>query len=62
MRLNIGICGGGIGGLAAAIASRAAGHDVEVYEQAPRFSGWAPTSILHPMRCVRWADWVLFRS
>lgn len=34
----IGICGGGIGGLAAAIALRAAGRDdVVVYEQAPLF-------------------------
>jgi salicylate hydroxylase len=37
MRLTIGISGGGIGGLAAAIALRAAGHEVEVYEQAPSF-------------------------
>ncbi len=36
--MKIGICGGGVGGLAAAIALRAAGHDVEVYEQAPGFS------------------------
>jgi len=32
--MNIGINGGGIGGLAAAIALRKAGHVVEVYEQA----------------------------
>ena len=32
--MKIGINGGGIGGLAAAIALRKAGHDVEVYEQA----------------------------
>ena len=32
--LKIGINGGGIGGLAAAIALRQAGHDVEVFEQA----------------------------
>jgi salicylate hydroxylase len=37
MRLTIGINGGGIGGLAAAIALRAAGHDVEIYEQASSF-------------------------
>jgi salicylate hydroxylase len=34
MRLRIGIAGGGIGGMAAAIALLKAGHDVEVYEQA----------------------------
>ena len=32
--MKIGINGGGIGGLAAAIALRKAGHEVEVYEQA----------------------------
>jgi salicylate hydroxylase len=33
-RLKIGIAGGGVGGMAAAIALRQAGHDAEVYEQA----------------------------
>jgi salicylate hydroxylase len=33
-RLKIGIAGGGVGGMAAAIALRQAGHDIEVYEQA----------------------------
>jgi salicylate hydroxylase len=37
MQLRIGISGGGIGGLAAAIALRAAGHEVDIYEQAPSF-------------------------
>ena len=32
-RLKIGICGGGVGGMAAAIALCQAGHDSEVYEQ-----------------------------
>ena len=36
-RLRIGISGGGVGGLASAIALRKAGHDVEVLEQAPSF-------------------------
>jgi salicylate hydroxylase len=36
-KLSIGINGGGIGGLAAAIALRQAGHDVEVYEQASNY-------------------------
>ncbi len=37
-RLTIGINGGGIGGLAAAIALRQAGHDVQVYEQASSYN------------------------
>jgi len=36
--LRIGIAGGGVGGLAAAIALRAQGHDLTVFEQAPGFS------------------------
>jgi len=36
-RLNIGIVGAGIGGLTAAIALRAQGHAVTVYEQAAQF-------------------------
>ncbi len=35
--LRIGINGGGVGGMAAAIALRQAGHDVEIFEQAPSF-------------------------
>ncbi|MBM3408695.1 MAG: salicylate hydroxylase [Betaproteobacteria bacterium] len=35
--LNIGIAGGGIGGLTAAIALRRGGHQVTVYEQAPQW-------------------------
>lgn len=35
---KIGICGAGIGGLSAAIALRAQGHDVVVFEQATRFA------------------------
>ncbi|MBS0454527.1 MAG: FAD-dependent monooxygenase [Proteobacteria bacterium] len=37
-RLTIGIAGAGIGGLAAAIALRRAGHDVIVFEQASQFA------------------------
>ena len=37
-RLTIGIAGAGIGGLAAAIALRRAGHDVIVFEQARQFA------------------------
>lgn len=36
--LSIGICGAGMGGLAAAIALRAAGHDVQVFERTPQFN------------------------
>jgi len=36
--MKIGINGGGIGGMAAAIALRQAGHDVEVYEQATSYA------------------------
>jgi salicylate hydroxylase len=36
-RLKIGISGGGVGGLAAAIALRKSGHDVTVFEQASSF-------------------------
>ena len=36
-RLKIGISGGGVGGMAAAIALRKAGHDVTVFEQASSF-------------------------
>ena len=35
--LNIGIAGGGIGGLTAAIALQQRGHTVTVYEQAPQW-------------------------
>ena len=35
MKHHILIAGGGIGGLAAAVALLARGHDVDVYEQAP---------------------------
>lgn len=37
-RLSIGICGGGVGGLAAAIGLIKAGHDVRVFEKAPGFN------------------------
>ena len=33
-KLKIGICGGGVGGLAAAIGLRMMGHDPVVFEQA----------------------------
>jgi salicylate hydroxylase len=36
--MKIGINGGGVGGLAAAIALRQAGHEVEVYEQASNYN------------------------
>ena len=36
--LRIGIVGGGVGGLSAAIALHQQGHEVTVFEQAPQFS------------------------
>lgn len=36
-RLKIGICGGGVGGMAAAIALQQAGHDAQIYEQARNY-------------------------
>ena len=36
--LHIGIVGGGVGGLAAAVALRSAGHRVSIYEQAGKFA------------------------
>lgn len=36
-RLNIAVCGGGVGGMAAAIALQAQGHDVQVFEQTRQF-------------------------
>lgn len=38
MSLSIGICGGGIGGLCAAIALRKVGHEVHVFEKAAAFN------------------------
>lgn len=35
--LNIGICGGGIGGIASAISLRKMGHNIEVFERATEF-------------------------
>ncbi|SFU21128.1 FAD-dependent monooxygenase [Sedimentitalea nanhaiensis] len=37
-KLNVGICGGGIGGFSAAIALRNAGHVVQVFERAAEFN------------------------
>lgn len=37
-KLSVGICGGGIGGLCAAISLRKFGHNVSIYEKAPEFN------------------------
>lgn len=36
-RLNIAVCGGGVGGMAVAIALQAQGHNVQIYEQTRQF-------------------------
>ena len=47
--MRIGICGGGIGGLSAAIGLTSLGHDVEVFERAPelRATGAGLLSLIH---------------
>ncbi|MBE7180110.1 MAG: FAD-dependent monooxygenase [Terriglobus roseus] len=51
--LNIGIVGGGIGGLAAAISLRRAGHHVTIYERAD-FAGEVGASISCAANGTRW--------
>ncbi|KAJ4375344.1 hypothetical protein N0V83_002430 [Neocucurbitaria cava] len=52
-RLNVGICGGGIGGICAAIALRRAGHDVTIYERHD-FAGEVGASVSCAANGTRW--------
>ncbi|KAJ4989223.1 salicylate hydroxylase [Stagonosporopsis vannaccii] len=52
-RLNVGVIGGGIGGLATAIALRRAGHDVIIYERHD-FAGEAGASVSCAANGTRW--------
>lgn len=52
-QLDIAICGGGIGGLAAAISLRRAGHKVTIYERAD-FVGEVGASISCAANGTRW--------
>src|SRR5258705_2687459 len=46
--LSVAIVGGGIGGLAAAVALRDSGHEIAVYEQAGQFREIGAGVTLHP--------------
>ena len=52
-QLNVGVIGGGIGGLATAIALRRAGHDVTIYERHD-FAGEAGASVSCAANGTRW--------
>lgn len=52
-KLNVGIIGGGIGGISAAIALRRAGHDVVVYEKHD-FAGEVGASVSCAANGTRW--------
>ncbi|KAI1336036.1 salicylate hydroxylase [Xylariaceae sp. FL0016] len=52
-RLNVGVVGGGIGGMCTAIALRRAGHDVTVYEKAD-FAGEVGASVSCAANGTRW--------
>ncbi|KAK7979101.1 hypothetical protein LTR80_002228 [Exophiala xenobiotica] len=52
-RLNVGVIGGGIGGMSAAIALRRAGHDVTIYEKHD-FAGEVGASVSCAANGTRW--------
>ncbi len=52
-RLNVGVIGGGIGGMSAAIALRRAGHDVAIYEKHD-FAGEVGASVSCAANGTRW--------
>ncbi|EXJ79524.1 salicylate hydroxylase [Capronia epimyces CBS 606.96] len=52
-KLNVGVVGGGIGGMSTAIALRRAGHDVTIYERAD-FAGEVGASVSCAANGTRW--------
>lgn len=52
-RLNVGVVGGGIGGMSVAIALRRAGHDVTIYERND-FAGEVGASVSCAANGTRW--------
>ncbi|CAK7221146.1 hypothetical protein SEUCBS140593_004471 [Sporothrix eucalyptigena] len=52
-RLNVGVIGGGIGGMSVAIALRRAGHEVTIYEKAD-FAGEVGASVSCAANGTRW--------
>lgn len=52
-KLNVGVVGGGIGGLSVAIAIRRSGHDVTIYEQHD-FAGEVGASVSCAANGTRW--------
>jgi salicylate hydroxylase len=52
-RLNVGVIGGGIGGMSVAIALRRAGHDVTIYEKSD-FAGEVGASVSCAANGTRW--------
>jgi salicylate hydroxylase len=52
-KLNVGVVGGGIGGMCSAIALRRAGHDVVIYERSD-FAGEVGASVSCAANGTRW--------
>jgi salicylate hydroxylase len=52
-QLDVAVCGGGIGGMSAAIALRRAGHNVTIYERAD-FAGEVGASVSCAANGTKW--------